>query len=160
MLIGLVRNWQIRALPGTLSRTRLYLQRAIRYVCGHHWKIARIASVLPMHMALVTLERAYESPKRKDDLLTSRVSILVIRIRRALRRAELEDLEKDVIIDGHFVSDMFMRYVGEQKSIIQSRLLTFMDELFLPQVKRKSIRFLFILTCYQRERKVHRRTSF
>lgn len=126
--IAILRNWQIRVLPWSSSRTRCQIAEAVSQVCQQYDR--RCGPFLAMALIVSHLAFCYltTSPTRVE-------AMLIVRIRRALRRSYMSDLEIAVFSYGRLDYGLFWEYMQSLSNDWKSRLVLFMNDLYLPQIE-------------------------
>lgn len=127
-MIALVRNWKIRVLPWTSSRTRREIEEASARLCQQYDE--RTGPFLPVSLIVHNLEICH-----RDTAPILIEAMMVVRIRRALRRSDLADLEENSFIYGRLQQGLLWQYLRSKHEDLKSRLMLFLHDLFLPQVE-------------------------
>ncbi len=128
LIICVLRNWKIRVLPWASSRTRRQIEDASSQICRQYDK--RAGPWLPVLLTLQQLQICHrDSPPNLIE------AMIVLRIRRALRRSGLADLEAQTFLHGQFQYGLFWQYIFTKQHELRPQLTVFLHDLLLPQVE-------------------------
>ena len=127
-VVKTLRNWKIRVLPGTSSRTRREIIEASTRICQQY--NPGQGPFLPVVLTIRLLEICYRSapPTRIE-------AMLMLRIRRALKRSDLTPLQDACFLDGRLDFGLTWEYFRGMNHDIRPQLNMFLNDLFLPQVE-------------------------
>lgn len=124
LLINISRNWKIRVLPGSLSQTRREIVEAYSQIIVEHDLDWPPCLLLVLTLGWLTIWYRTAPPTLMETMLA-------LRVRRALRRSNLSDIEGACFFDGLLDLESLQQYLLARDYDIKPKLIVFLNDLFL-----------------------------